>query len=817
MGCGGSVPTPEVKEAPPTEELPTAGTAEVNNNSEEKAPMEMVPEAAHLAPIREETKRVDMQKDTFSQSCLQDSWEVLAKDKECLSRFASELLEDLKECENEVSLVAFLLVSDSEGDLLLQTVESGVLFWKNKASFTSFMERTGAKFRQYGGSAAFFDGWRNIFFKKFPAVIGDSLFQGVSQEWEAFWNQMVACLSRGNTAENSEYYSSLFRDRNAVRLKIDVDLIKARESDGNGSFISVMEAHMLEQMKNASQDAVPTEAIAFIFEAFFGMVPVLLCDQQLSTFLLTQREKCSYSLGYLSALLQPFLETCQTFIPEIWNSAVEYRFSSYYSKMINTVSGSGKCLPGGGTMPIFLTSVNEKSLSSIYVHSTDRDSKVPGNERLTDAEYHDSNEHQIPLPTPVGAPEPAKKAQDDFFTCGERVSWTHITAVPIEDSRQCSAIPVEDHLSQALKDDQGAIVSEKDDHRVSPESLDEGEKDNRKKSIGAEPHEGRLSTSLDEAPKESNVENGDEISPVACENALAGERVTSFTTSGGNFPQEVENCEPCTSAAALRSPSPASEAPSIDSVQKLENIEKPSYGAILCVAIANTTSLWESNSELMSSIQQWYFRLFRSLITRYRCHEVKVVGDSFVITSQNVVDGLRLALGIQLEVARISSLAKSIEGEAAKQRWPSDSGILSRKNFRVFPVRISLESSKEAVGSYNVIKRRWRYFGDSMNHCAQLEYVANGGQILLSRDTYTAIIESDEFSSTPCDPFLHSLEKRFSSERVSGGLKEYVVFQDAGIAKLKGLQKSTPLFAAFPKCLFGSGIYTCSSGKNVTL
>ncbi|RNE95543.1 receptor-type adenylate cyclase, partial [Trypanosoma conorhini] len=63
--------------------------------------------------------------------------------------------------------------------------------------------------------------------------------------------------------------------------------------------------------------------------------------------------------------------------------------------------------------------------------------------------------------------------------------------------------------------------------------------------------------------------------------------------------------------------------------------------------IESSTALWAACSELMPDAVATHHRLIRALITKYRCYEVKTIGDSFMIACKSVSAAVQLVRELQ--------------------------------------------------------------------------------------------------------------------------------------------------------------------------
>ena len=68
---------------------------------------------------------------------------------------------------------------------------------------------------------------------------------------------------------------------------------------------------------------------------------------------------------------------------------------------------------------------------------------------------------------------------------------------------------------------------------------------------------------------------------------------------------------------------------------------------MLFTDIQASTTLWGEIPEQMSEALDVHHAVIRKLIKKYKCYEVKTVGDCFMVATADPCNAVRLALGIQ--------------------------------------------------------------------------------------------------------------------------------------------------------------------------
>lgn len=802
---------------------------------------------------------------------LKSSWLIVELDEKMFSLLSEDMLEKFNEYEVECASVAYLLVADCNSSYLCQTIGVGVLLNEKMDAFNEVLKRCGARLKGYGATHLFFERWRTIFFSVFPRYIrsGETSFTpSLSQEWDLLWKKMTTALYEGTSSPEGQVFGSLYHDRNARRVVIDVDLIRSRESrcDPGHRFSSRLVDNANQLFAGLSDEApIDLHSAQHLFEVFCFMVSLLGCKAELKAFFQkvrsADRERLP-SQSYLVALFQPFIDTSHHFLPDVWNPAVEYYMGTYYYQMINfLVDGKGDKEWGESEFFPFpkaedvrrtpksiegFSFLDRKRTSSVDVHNS-------GIREIELSEAHlcgqstDSSTSKLPAGEEVvGAPVLANHFQPkqmSLFEFGERASWA------VVDFRQCSCerkfenkgkphcSPEKDSFSTLPRELEPQPVMEKESKEKLPDFCTEK---NLQNGLCGQTSalDGVCKENMDEppliTPKNEDLEatEGHAVLPdrdLPC---------SSFVPADFDGEGELEKA----SNPSLYSSSMVvfvnesvmgEEEQTISSNNKLPLFvvaePKLDYGCVLCTNIADSLSMWRDNSEMMYRVQKSCNRLIRSVISRFDAHEIKREGDSFIIASQNVVNGLKVALGIQLELMRAVPITPGFRYHP-DQRVCHDSTRVHRVegddkicwNDQAPRVRISLQMCAEEKADNPAIQKigkkkhqRHQHYASSMQYCALLETMACGGQILMSIDTVKSIFNATEFSLSPCDAFLRSVEETAPCSTDKGkSLKDFVSFVDLGVRHVPGTKKSSlHLISVVPKCLakrrFNNYFATC--------
>ncbi|CAD2222938.1 Adenylate and Guanylate cyclase catalytic domain containing protein, putative [Angomonas deanei] len=231
-----------------------------------------------------------------------------------------------------------------------------------------------------------------------------------------------------------------------------------------------------------------------------------------------------------------------------------------------------------------------------------------------------------------------------------------------------------------------------------------------------------------------------------------------------------------------------------------ENKKAPDGSEPFCLLftdIESSTNLWQRFPAVMKEAVERHHRIIRTVIADNGGYEVKTVGDSFIIAAKDVFVGMKIAVGIQLELMRHLPIAPGFKA-LGNEVGGGDPNAWSNQTLRV---RIGIEHCTQATATYDTIHRRYDYYGPSVNQCARIEAAAAGGQILMSRDTFKALKAVPAFHDEPCPAHLRDVSGNGSVDEK--GLDHFVAVGDVGKAKLKGIKKEVRLLSLAPLCFAG--------------
>ncbi|RNF04284.1 adenylate cyclase [Trypanosoma conorhini] len=169
--------------------------------------------------------------------------------------------------------------------------------------------------------------------------------------------------------------------------------------------------------------------------------------------------------------------------------------------------------------------------------------------------------------------------------------------------------------------------------------------------------------------------------------------------------------------------------------------------------IESSTALWAACSQLMSDAVATHHRLIRALITKYRCYEVKTVGDSFMIACKSVFAAAQLVRELQqvflqhdwgtgaLDEAYRNFEEGRAEEDANEGYVPPTARLdaaVYRQHWNGLRVRVGVHTGLCDIRRDEVTKG-YDYYGETANVAARTEGVGNGGRVLLTRAAYMAL------------------------------------------------------------------------------
>ncbi|AAZ11642.1 receptor-type adenylate cyclase GRESAG 4, putative [Trypanosoma brucei brucei TREU927] len=171
--------------------------------------------------------------------------------------------------------------------------------------------------------------------------------------------------------------------------------------------------------------------------------------------------------------------------------------------------------------------------------------------------------------------------------------------------------------------------------------------------------------------------------------------------------------------------------------------------------IESSTALWAAHPDLMPDAVAAHHRMVRSLIGRYKCYEVKTVGDSFMIASKSPFAAVQLAQELQLcflhhdwGTNAVDDSYREFEEQRAEGECEytpptahMDPEVYSRL-WNGLRVRVGIHTGLCDI-RHDEVTKGYDYYGRTPNMAARTESVANGGQVLMTHAAYMSLSAED--------------------------------------------------------------------------
>ncbi|ORC90662.1 receptor-type adenylate cyclase [Trypanosoma theileri] len=182
--------------------------------------------------------------------------------------------------------------------------------------------------------------------------------------------------------------------------------------------------------------------------------------------------------------------------------------------------------------------------------------------------------------------------------------------------------------------------------------------------------------------------------------------------------------------------------------------------------IESSTALWAACPEIMPDAVATHHRLIRALIAKYRCYEVKTIGDSFMIACRSVFAAVQLARELQQSFLQYDWGTSAIEAayhvfEEGKAEEDDEyvpptarlDAAVYGQYWNGLRVRVGMHTGLADI-QHDEVTKGYDYYGSTSNMAARTESVANGGQVLLTRATYMALstAEREQLDVTALGP-----------------------------------------------------------------
>ncbi|CAD2216202.1 Adenylate and Guanylate cyclase catalytic domain/Domain of unknown function (DUF1935), putative [Angomonas deanei] len=168
--------------------------------------------------------------------------------------------------------------------------------------------------------------------------------------------------------------------------------------------------------------------------------------------------------------------------------------------------------------------------------------------------------------------------------------------------------------------------------------------------------------------------------------------------------------------------------------------------------IESSTALWASVPREMSAAVSTHHRIIRKLIVKYKCYEVKTIGDSFMIACSDAFSALKLAEELQHTFQSTDWGTDAIDETYMQlKRGGGDRGASTAWNG--LRVRVGVHTGLCECNFDDVVKG-YDYYGTVVNTAARVESLGCGGQVLCTYATRDALKEEEmaQLHFTPLGP-----------------------------------------------------------------
>ncbi|RNE99337.1 receptor-type adenylate cyclase [Trypanosoma rangeli] len=159
--------------------------------------------------------------------------------------------------------------------------------------------------------------------------------------------------------------------------------------------------------------------------------------------------------------------------------------------------------------------------------------------------------------------------------------------------------------------------------------------------------------------------------------------------------------------------------------------------------VESSTALWVACPEAMSDAVATHHQLIRELIAKYRCYEVKTIGDSFMIACKSAFAAVQLVRELQRvflrhawgtsvldDAYRKFEESRAEEGAEAEGHVPPTARLdaaVYRQHWNGLRVRVGVHTGLCDIRRDEVTER-YDYYGGAVNMAARTESMGGGGQ-----------------------------------------------------------------------------------------
>ena len=301
---------------------------------------------------------------------------------------------------------------------------------------------------------------------------------------------------------------------------------------------------------------------------------------------------------------------------------------------------------------------------------------------------------------------------------------------------------------------------------------------------------------------------GGDTQPDVCVTSGQHGFVRSLSNGSSLAPQQQRRG--LTNASVLRQSS--SESP-------VDNNAPKSPLTIVFTDIVKSSAIWEKDFSAMSEAMTIHDDLLRALMEKHTGYEVKQNGDGFMIVFQSAAAALNFCLDVQVQLQNQEWPSGLLEMKAAKPVVEvGGDGEDATKDEVVLWSGLRIRMSAhfgEPVCKYNEVINRMDYLGPAVNRAARFVSVCEGGQIVVSEEFLSELMQVSDGGGGNKGPLYKGSEamlptnERFDltileSKDVQKALgKTHFEIRMLGDRHFKGVPEQRRLYFIVPKSLHG--------------
>eukprot|EP00667_Euglena_gracilis_P000449 EG_transcript_449 len=151
---------------------------------------------------------------------------------------------------------------------------------------------------------------------------------------------------------------------------------------------------------------------------------------------------------------------------------------------------------------------------------------------------------------------------------------------------------------------------------------------------------------------------------------------------------------------------------------------------VLFTDIQASTTLWAEIPELMAPALDAHHALIRRLIRKFKCYEVKTVGDCFMVATASATAALQLSLAIQVDLYQYDWEGDGLDEAYRRLTECPLSPDAYAHCWRGLRVRVGMHYGPVQI-TFDETTKGYDYYGTVVNAASRIEGIAHGGQIVM--------------------------------------------------------------------------------------